>query len=130
MLAAVELLALPFGDVVNVCARDVQHVDHQGIQHARTAAADGAHRELLVSGNAELAHREDVERCSNSDSYLNMRSESRNVRGMYCWKSELRFFMICLPSAVFDALRADGSRRTRSCCHVASAIARRDWRKA
>src|ERR1035437_7376411 len=67
MLAAFELPALPFRDVDDIFARDLQRVDHVVIQHVGTAAADGAHRELLVFGDAELAHGEHVERCADGD---------------------------------------------------------------
>ena len=42
--------------------RDLQQRDDVVIEHAYASRADRAHRQLLVTGSAELAHDEDVER--------------------------------------------------------------------
>src|SRR5205085_1265449 len=41
---------------------DAEHFDQRGVAHDDPAAGDRAHRELFLTGNAELTHQEYVER--------------------------------------------------------------------
>jgi hypothetical protein len=61
-LAALELAPLLGVDRLDPLDRDVQRLDELLAEHARAARGDRAERELLVPGDAELAHEEDVER--------------------------------------------------------------------
>jgi len=61
-LAPRQLVRLLGGDGVDHAVRDVQSAHDVLVQHAHAARGDGAHRQLLVAGNAQLAHEEDVER--------------------------------------------------------------------
>src|SRR5438552_10902580 len=61
-LAALELLALTGGDLVDERAWDAEAVDDVAIQNLDPAGGDRAHGELLMAGHAQLADDEHVER--------------------------------------------------------------------
>src|SRR5205814_8667030 len=53
---------LPHRDGIDHVIRDAQRADDLLVEHAHAAGRHGAHRELLVAGDAQLAHEEYVER--------------------------------------------------------------------
>ena len=61
-LAPPQLLQLPARDRIDQIIGDVQPGYDVVVEHPHAAGRDGAHRQLLVAGHAELAHDEDVER--------------------------------------------------------------------
>src|SRR5450759_4748752 len=63
-LATPELELLGDDDPLDRFWPNTEVADDVGVEHARPAAGDGAEGELFVTGHAELAHDEDVERCA------------------------------------------------------------------
>src|SRR5262249_58562099 len=61
-LAPPELLLLPGSDRVDDVARDAETAHDVVVERAHGAGRDGAHRQLLVAGHAQLAHEKHVER--------------------------------------------------------------------
>src|SRR5439155_15142446 len=49
-------------DRLDPLGRDVQRLDQLLVENARAARRDRPERDLLVTGNAELAHEEDIQR--------------------------------------------------------------------
>ena len=61
-VAPIELHALADGHLLHQALRDAELVNQIVAEHFHAALGDRAHRELGMSGHAELAHEEDVER--------------------------------------------------------------------
>jgi hypothetical protein len=61
-LAPDQLAALAFGDFTELLGCDPQRAQHVVVDHHTTAEGHGSRREFIVSGRAELANHERVER--------------------------------------------------------------------
>src|SRR5438552_2938134 len=59
--SASDFLQLGADDLIDRCVIDPSQCNDVAIENAQSAARDGAHRELLVRWNAELAHDDHVE---------------------------------------------------------------------
>ena len=64
--SSVEFQALLGDDPLQIALPDAGSVHDRFVHDESAAFADGAHRQLAVEGDAELAHHEDVEWCVQS----------------------------------------------------------------
>ena len=69
-LAACEFLSLADRNSIDQMVWNAKTIHQLIVEHAHAACRDGAHRQLLGAGNAQLAHDKDIQGCAERAGYF------------------------------------------------------------